>query len=291
MFDQQGFYDKIIFQIFGQEIPIVETRLVAYGAVNQGVYLATHQANFFLKVSFKDKQDIFQKEAEGLNLMRVHCPLQIPEVHGFGRVDDRNFLLMDWIQEGQKSAVYWEELGVGLAHLHMATQPDFGLGSDNFIASIGQVNQEKPSWPDFFIQNRLEPLIGRAYFEGLVTHDFLKKFQKIYPLLTSVFPKERPALLHGDLWSGNVIQGKEGKPVLIDPAVYYGHREMDLAFSRLFGGFDESFYQSYEVVFPLEPGFQQRVPIYNLYPLLVHLLLFGKAYLVGIEKTVKTLLG
>jgi fructosamine-3-kinase len=120
--------------------------------------------------------------------------------------------------------------------------------------------------------------------------DFLKKFQRIYPVLENFFPKEKPALLHGDLWSGNIMRGKNGMPVLIDPAVYYGHREMDLAFSRLFGGFESLFYESYETVFPLEPGFEERVPVYNLYPLLVHLLLFGKSYLSGIEKTVNRLL-
>jgi fructosamine-3-kinase len=102
-----------------------------------------------------------------------------------------------------------------------------------------------------------------------------------------IFAKKQPALLHGDLWSGNVICDQEGKPCLIDPAVYFGHREMDLAFSKLFGGFDSRFYEAYESIIPLEPDFESRIGIYNLYPLLVHLNLFGVAYLPGIEKIIK----
>lgn len=127
--------------------------------------------------------------------------------------------------------------------------------------------------------------MGKAYFDKLIPLEFLKKFQSLYPKLESLFPKEKPSLLHGDLWSGNVLCGPDGKPCLIDPAIYYGHREMDLAFSRLFGGFDSKFYEAYESILPLEPGFESRIAVYNLYPLLVHLNLFGTAYLPGIEKT------
>jgi fructosamine-3-kinase len=163
----------------------------------------------------------------------------------------------------------------------------FGLDSDNYIASLHQKNHQTDNWADFFIEQRLEPMLGMAYFDKLIPLDFLKKFQTIYTKMNSLFPKEKPALLHGDLWSGNVICDQNGKPCLIDPAIYYGHREMDLAFSRLFGGFDSRFYEAYESILPLEPDFESRIGIYNLYPLLVHLNLFGTAYLPGIEKIIK----
>jgi fructosamine-3-kinase len=197
---------------------------------------------------------------------------------------------MEWIDADRTNPVYWQELGVGLAQLHMATQEQFGYATNNYIASLVQTNSPKNSWQEFFIENRLEPLAGKAYYQGLLSLEFFKKFQEMYPKLENLLPKEKPALLHGDLWSGNIMRGKNGSPCLIDPAVYYGHREMDLAFSRMFGGFEEGFYQSYETVFPLEPGFEERIPIYNLYPLLVHLLLFGKSYLSGIERTVNRLI-
>jgi fructosamine-3-kinase len=146
------------------------------------------------------------------------------------------------------------------------------------------------TWVDFFIAQRLEPLLGKAYFEGLIEEDFLKKFRAIYPRLHEFFPKERPSLLHGDLWSGNVMADSHGFPALIDPAVYFGNREMDIAFSRMFGGFDQRFYDAYDSFFPLSDGFEEKKDIYNLYPLLVHLLLFGKSYISGIQKVIAKLI-
>lgn len=290
MFDDQGFFEQALYFSLGQEVPIISTKLIAAGNINQGVYLKSADRSYFLKVNFKESPDIFEKEASGLKLMAENCPLKIPKVLNYGRIEDRNFLLMEWINSTVAQSSYWIELGIGLAEMHMATRANFGLNTHNYISSIRQENDDEDSWTDFFIKKRLELLIGRAYYEGLIDLDFLKKFQSIYPKIQDTFPKEKPALLHGDLWSGNIMKDEKGAPVLIDPAVYFGHREMDLAFSKLFGGFDAQFYDAYNEVFPLEPGFEDRVPIYNLYPLLVHLLLFGKAYLSGIERTIRRFL-
>jgi fructosamine-3-kinase len=290
MFENPESYENILFLSLGQSPEIKQVRLIAAGNVNQGIYLETSAGSFFLKTNFEDDPDIFEKEADGLRILRTKSPLQVPEVYHWGKIEDKNFLLMEWIDSDRPNPVYWQELGVGLAQLHMATQEQFGYATNNYIASLVQTNSPQYSWQEFFIENRLEPLAGKAYYQGLLSLDFFKKFQKTYPKLENLLPKEKPALLHGDLWSGNIMQGKNGSPCLIDPAVYYGHREMDLAFSRMFGGFEAGFYQSYETVFPLEPGFEERIPIYNLYPLLVHLLLFGKSYLSGIERTVNRLI-
>ena len=166
-----------------------------------------------------------------------------------------------------------------LFHLHPFLGMDSVFGLDYLV-----------TWVDFFIAQRLEPLLGKAYFEGLIEEDFLKKFRAIYPRLHEFFPKERPSLLHGDLWSGNVMADSHGFPALIDPAVYFGNREMDIAFSRMFGGFDQRFYDAYDAVFPLSDGFEERKDVYNLYPLLVHLLLFGKSYISGIQKVISKLI-
>jgi fructosamine-3-kinase len=290
MFDDQRFFERAMYSSLGREVTITQTKLIAAGNINQGIYIQTSGAAYFLKVNFEENLDIFEKEAAGLQLMASNTPLKIPEVFQFGRIEDRNFLLMEWINSRGVKNSYWEELGLGLAQMHMATRPAFGWDTDNYIASLAQDNNEVEEWTDFFVERRLEPLIGKAYYEGLVGLDFYKTFQSIYPKLQGYFPKEKPALLHGDLWAGNVMRGEQGSAVLIDPAVYFGHREMDLAFSRLFGGLDEKFYQAYHEFFPLEPGFEERIPVYNLYPLLVHLLLFGKSYLSGIQTTVQSLL-
>ena len=290
MFEPNNLYEKILFTSLGSTPNITNIRLIAAGNINQAVYIQTNKHPFLLKLNFDPNEAVFQKEAEGLDLLRNNCSLKIPEVIAYGQVDGQNFLLMEYIDSGSYLPAYWYRLAEGLAELHMSTKGFYGLEEDNFIASLPQKNEPSDNWTSFFIYNRLEPLIGRAYYENLISKDFLVRFQRIYTRLEGYFPREKPALLHGDLWSGNILRTHEGTPALIDPAVYYGQREVDIAFSRLFGGFDEKFYEAYDAVYPLEPGFEERVNVYNLYPLLVHLNLFGKAYLPGIEKAIAPLI-
>ncbi|WP_100628372.1 fructosamine kinase family protein [Algoriphagus formosus] len=286
MLDLNGIYEQILFQTLGPLAEFKSATLIAAGNHNQGIRLASSEGTFFLKLNFDHEKDILAREAQGLDLLRKSTFLKVPEVYGYGRVEDYNYLLTEFLAGGKKQPNYWENLGIGLAHLHLTQRETFGLESDNFIASLYQKNPDAEDWLDFFIEQRLEPLLGKAYFDRLIPLDFLKKFQEIYPKLEGIFPKEKPSLVHGDLWSGNVIPTDSGEPSLIDPAIYFGHREMDLAFSRLFGGFDQQFYDSYESALPLEPEFESRIGVYNLYPLLVHLNLFGEAYLPGIQKII-----
>jgi fructosamine-3-kinase len=287
MLDQHEIYQQVIFETLGPSAQLKSAMLIAAGNQNQGIRLETSEGRFFLKLNFDHERDILAKESEGLRKLRSSTFLKVPKTYGYGRVKDYNYLLSEFVSASRQQLDYWEDLGLGLAHLHLTTRATFGLDSDNFIASLHQKNHQNETWLDFFIEQRLEPMLGMAYFDKLIPLDFLKKFQTIYSKMESLFPKEKPALLHGDLWSGNVICDQEGKPCLIDPAVYFGHREMDLAFSRLFGGFDPRFYDAYESILPLEPDFESRIGIYNLYPLLVHLNLFGVSYLPGIEKIIK----
>lgn len=286
MLEQHGIYEQILFESLGSKAQFKSVSLVASGNHNQGLRLESASGFFFLKLNFDHERDILHKESEGLELLRKATFLKVPQLYGCGRIGDYNYLLTEFITSGKNQPDYWENLGLGLAHLHLTSNSKFGLEHNNYIASIPQSNLQMVNWFDFYIEHRLEPLIGKAYFEKLIPLEFLKKFQEIYPKLEDIFPEEKPSLVHGDLWSGNVISTADGQPGLIDPAVYFGHREMDLAFSRLFGGFDAEFYNSYESVLPLEPGFETRMGIYNLYPLLVHLNLFGTAYLPGIERII-----
>lgn len=291
MFNQQALYENILFQSTGKQAKLKQVRLIAGGNLNQGIFIESSVGKYFLKLNFHPERDILEKEAEGLSALSARSPLKTPDIIGVGHIEDQNYLLLEYLPSNQSvSKTYWQKLGLGLAELHMNTQSNFGLESDNYISSLRQINPSVPDWGPFFIQARLEPLAGKAYYQGLISLDFYKRFQKLYPILETYFPKEKPAFLHGDLWSGNIMVGNDEEPVLIDPAVYFGHREMDLAFSRMFGGFSEDFYQAYETVFPLDPGFLERVPVYNLYPYWVHVLLFGTGYLSGISKTMDRLL-
>lgn len=290
MLDLNEIYEQVLFECLGFGTKLKSASLVAAGNHNQGIQLESSEGFFFLKLNFDHERDILFKESTGLKLLKESTFLKVPSTFGAGRIGDYNYLLTEFIRTGRSQLEYWENLGLGLAHLHLTHAEKFGLEEDNYIATIPQKNNQSSNWGDFFIQERLDPLVGKAYFEQLIPLDFLKKFQEIYPKIDSYFPKEKPALVHGDLWSGNVLITSEGEPCLIDPAIYYGHREMDLAFSKLFGGFDAVFYESYESVFPIEPEFERRMAIYNLYPLLVHLNLFGTSYLPSIERTVTKLI-
>lgn len=289
MFDLNEIYEQILFQCLGASAALKSASLIAAGNHNQGIQLNSSIGTFFLKLNFDHERDILEKEANGLAILKKSTFLKVPDTYGSGRIGDYNYLLSEFIPTGQYQFDYWENLGIGLAHLHLTESDRFGFEEDNYIASIPQKNNFNTNWVFFFIEQRLEPLLGKAYFDKLIPLEFLKKFQEIYPKIESLFPTEKPALLHGDLWSGNVLSNSSGEPCLIDPAIYFGHREMDLAFSRLFGGFDPQFYDAYESVFPLAPDFDSRMSIYNLYPLLVHLNLFGSAYLPGIERIVNRL--
>lgn len=278
-------YKTILSKIIG-EARLLSYRLIASGHSNEAILLETEGKSYFLKTNTEPAADIFEKEADGLDYLRHHTFLHVPQIYGLGKLDELNFLLMEWVSEGSMAGDFWEKLARGLAQLHRNTAPQFGFKEDNYIAVLPQVNGFRDNWAAFFVENRIEKMLSLASGNGLIADDLVIKCRKIYPRITAIFPNEKPALLHGDLWSGNILANGKGEPCIIDPAVYFGLREMELAFTRLFGGFNEQFYAVYEEIFPIEPGFKDREDIYNLYPLLVHLNLFGKSYLPAIKATI-----
>ena len=289
--DRRPLYESILTREIGGKIQLKSFRLIGSGGYNQAVCLGSGDRLFFLKINQEENVDVFEKEQQGLDLLRKHTFLQIPEVYGRGRIEGENYLLLEWLEEGRPVDDYWEQLGRGLAELHGTSAAEFGLDQDNYISILPQANQQCQRWTDFFIENRLEKMLQIALTNGVLEKRFADEFRQIYSRIPHLFPVEEPALLHGDLWSGNVMVSGLGKPCLIDPAVYYGHREMDLAFSKLFGGFNERFYTAYQEAFPIERGFEERKNLYNLYPLLVHLNLFGTSYLASIKNVIKKYIG
>ena len=185
---------------------------------------------------------------------------------------------MEYIEPGARSDSAFEHLGRGLAALHLLVQPTFGWHRDNFIGLLHQSNRRHASWADFFAEERIEPQLRLAFDAGRLETSLARHWERLRQRLPSIFPETAPALVHGDLWSGNVLFDTAGRGVLIDPAVAAGHPEMDLAFTRMFGGFPDAFYRAYAEVLPLQPGFEARVSVYNFYPLLVHVNLFGGGY-------------
>jgi protein-ribulosamine 3-kinase len=281
------FYQEVVCRHVGQEVRFLNARAAAGGRIHQAYRLDTSAGAVFIKWRHGDA-DIFEKEAAGLNLLKPNTSLLVPASLAWGTLDGKAYLLLEFIQAHPPNPDFWEQFAEGLAMLHRTSTHAFGLDHDNYIGRLSQINEWRPDFITFFIECRIEPQVKLAVDSGLLTTSHITGFKNLFNQLPSIFPTEKSALLHGDLWSGNFMIGPNGQAVLIDPAVYFGHREMELAFTKMFGGFDDRFYEAYQKLFPMVPGYEQRFEIYNLYPLLVHLNLFGRSYLSGIERVLKS---
>jgi fructosamine-3-kinase len=241
----------------------------------------------FLKTNAKAAPSMFPAEARGLAWLRAAGELRVPEVLAVssGRVGEPGFLVLELLSSARRCADFDERLGRGLARLHRFGAPRFGLDHDNFIGSLPQRNQSHASWAEFYWNERLEPQLVRAISAGLASARLSDGFARLAKRLPSlVGAEEPPARLHGDLWGGNLHVDDAGVPCLIDPAAYGGHREMDLAMMRLFGGFSEHVFRAYAEEWPLSAGHAERITLYQLYPLMVHVNLFGGGYVDSVER-------
>ncbi len=260
---------------------------VGGGCINNGGLLSTNVGDLFVKWNKAGRYpQMFQKEAEGLIILRNAKSILVPEVILSAQVEDFQFIVLSYLRPGKRRDDYWRMLAERLAALHQNTSPTFGLNHDNYIGSLPQSNKQDISWIGFFTEQRLKAQLKIA--GAKISNDVRKLFDQLFDKLPSLLPNDEPAsLLHGDLWSGNVLVDENGEPALIDPAVYYGHREVDLAMTRLFGGFHSDFLDAYHQAFPLAPAYEERFELYNLYPLLVHVNLFGGGYLSQVVQTLK----
>jgi fructosamine-3-kinase len=186
---------------------------------------------------------------------------------------------LEYLDKAPRRKDYPERFGCSLAALHRNTHAYFGLDHDNRMGALEQFNHQHTDGVTFFIQQRLMPQVKLALERKKIAAVHVHQFERLYIQLPQILPAEPPSLIHGDLWAGNVIEGPDGDACLIDPAVAYSHREADLAMTMLFGRFDDKFYDAYHSAFPLTQGWQERMDLWNLYPLLVHVNLFGDSYL------------
>ena len=252
--------------------------------------------HLFAKTNPRAPAGMFAAEARGLGWLAAAKAIRVPHVVAVAeaRADAPAFLALELIATGRPGRHFGERLGQQLAALHAGGAPGFGLDHDNFIGSLAQANGFLPApgddWAAFYRTRRLEPLLARAAARGLVSPQMRRGFDRLFATLEDlVGPAEPPARLHGDLWGGNLLVDAAGDPCLIDPAVYGGHREIDLAMMRLFGGFDTRVFAAYEEASPLAPGAEERVALYQLLPLLVHVCLFGGGYVASVESALRQL--
>jgi fructosamine-3-kinase len=252
---------------------------VGGGSINQCVQWPTSTGPLFVKLADPDRLDMFAAEAEGLGELERAAAVRVPRVLGLGATAGHAFLALEWIDFGRATLQGEARLGEHLASLHAVTVPRIGWHRDNTIGATPQRNDWTVEWPDFFARHRLGCQLDLAERHGHGGR-WLERGRALCERLDAIFVGHRPqpSLLHGDLWGGNWAMDRSGSPVLFDPAVYYGDREADLAMTRLFGGFGASFYDAYRAAWPLEPGAELRVTLYNLYHVLNHLNLFGGGY-------------
>ncbi len=282
--NQKSHIEAVLKDITGAHHTVNKITPMGGGCINQAYRIETDRESFFIKCnSASQYPEMFYKEAKGIELLKQAKAIDTSTVIGAANYDGDSFLVLKYIDSGAKTHNFWTDFGTKLAKLHKHTNTYFGLNYHNYIGFLVQYNYQKDKWADFFIEERLLRQIKLARDSALIDTKTIKAFETFFKVIEDIFPSEAPALLHGDLWNGNYMVNEQGAAVLIDPAVYYGHREMDLAMTQLFGGFNEAFYVSYHQAFPLEKGWEDRWQYCNLYPLMVHLNLFGTGYLQSVK--------
>ena len=250
-----------------------------------------HTANdvFFCKFhAGKQAFDMFQSEKDGLEALGRSNIIKTPKVYFCEQWQEAAFLVMEFVPSGRPSDSSMALLGRQLAQLHAQRCSEFGWDRDNFIGSLPQSNKRAGSWSEFYVSERLQPQLEMAFNQGLLSRDEIPSTDKMSTVIEDLSEEVKPSLLHGDLWGGNYLISDAGVPYLIDPAVYEGHSEIDIAMSKLFGGFGPHFYSGYEEIIPFSDYTQDRIKIYQLYFLLVHLNLFGVSYYASVKAILKS---
>jgi fructosamine-3-kinase len=263
---------------------VVELQPVAGGCINQGAILRTAGGpSFFLKQNADAPEAMFLREVEGLRALVVEGGPRLPSALLAGA----DFLLLEDLRPAAPASGYWENFGRQLARLHAHTSDTFGFPHDNFLGTTPQPNPPTPDGFEFFAVNRLEFQARLADERGRLPSEDRDKIHKLSRTLRERIPEQPASLIHGDLWSGNALTGPAGEPAIIDPAAHYGWAEAELGMTELFGGFPDRFYVAYLDARPLESGWRERLPIYNLYHLLNHVNLFGGGYLGQVQAILK----
>ena len=255
------------------------TERVGGGDINEAYRVQFADESFaFVKTRADVAPGEYAAEAAGLRWLAEPDGLGVPEVLGVGDT----VLVLDWVDEGGRGDP--AAFGAGLAEVHAAGADEFGGAAPLRLGPLALPNEPAADWPAFYAERRLLPLLEHAGLTRFGNKAVESVCARIHELAG---PPEPPARLHGDLWSGNVLWGRDGRAWLIDPAAYGGHREVDLAMLRLFGSPGQAFLAAYDERFPLAPGHERRVELYQLFPLLVHAALFGGGYPAGAERVAR----
>lgn len=260
---------------------VLDLKPITGGDINQAYQVETKHNSYFCKTNETNiGKDLLHKEQIGLRTLGRYCTT--PEIVGSAP----QVMILSWVKSAKKTRFFWEKLGKDLAAVHKVTSNQFGFDHHNFIGTLIQQNVPEVSWEKFFVEQRLLPQFKMAVDKSLLHATEVPKPDILAKRIKDTCPKELANLIHGDLWSGNILADSDNNAYFVDPCVSYGHREMDIAMSALFGKFDKVFYDVYHEVYPLVEGWKNRLDIYQLYYLLAHLNMFGIGYKNDVMKIV-----
>lgn len=265
-----------ISQATNQAFQVAHRRSVGGGSINQAYAVSEGNRAYFVKLNQASQIAMFEAEALGLQQIADSQTIRVPYPICWGITDQSAYIVLEWLDLGYGDHQAWEDMGRNLAAMHRVTHEQFGWQQNNTIGATPQINTWTSDWVEFWIEHRLGYQFRLANRRGGHFPQQEQLLAAVPKLLAGHQPQ--PSLVHGDLWTGNAAVTKQGEPVILDPAVYFGDREVDLAMSQLFGSFPANFYQAYNQAFPLEPGYTQRKMLYNLYHILNHFNLFGGSY-------------
>lgn len=267
-----------------QNLKLENAKSLQGGDINEVFLLECGSEKYVIKINEASKYpNMFESEALGLKLLQVTNTFKIPKIIAAGVEGKTSYLLLEYISTGSTYQIFWKDFAYCLVKLHQTTQNNFGLKHNNYIGSLQQINNIESSASDFYINQRLIP-----QFKIADELDFkFSSLERFFKNISEEIPDEAPSLIHGDLWNGNYMVSNKGEPTLIDPAVAYAPREMDIAMMHLFGGFPQDVYSIYNEQFPLIENWKDRISLWQLYYLLVHLNLFGSSYLSQVKGIIK----
>lgn len=280
--------EKLLQHYTGQAVTIQGANTASGGSINHSYVLDTTVGRYFLKYNSANRYPgMFPKEANALQTMAATQTIRVPQVIGNDTEGEWAFFVLEYLDPQRPGVDFWQNFAIQLGQMHQHTAAQYGWDEDNYMGSLQQFNAKGNNWVEFFRDQRLQVQIDLALSTHSLQTADVEAFEKLFVKLNDLLVTEPSALVHGDLWNGNFMVGPGGQACIFDPAAYYGNREVDLAMTRLFGGFDQAFYDAYHEAFPLVPGYEDRLDIYNLYPLLIHLNLFGAGYLGSIRSILK----
>lgn len=270
---------------------ILSANGVSGGDINEAFYVRTKENEYFVKLNRNVPRSFFDFEAKGLQLIRNTNTIHVPYVYGVFEVEQTPTLWMEWMKGTRtKDTDRW--LGERLAAMHLADGQNYGYEGKSYIGLLLIDGKIMDSWLDYYRDIRLMKQLKIGQKSGRIRGKREKQLYKLMERLGQWIPdKPKSSLLHGDLWGGNWITGKNGNPYLIDPSVLRGDHEFEIAFTQLFGGFSHRFYDAYQAVFPLSDEYESKKELYQLYYLLVHLNLFGESYGYSVDRILNKFVG